>query len=153
MKKALTEEEIERLRKTNLSPAKANAYLEKNGETPVTAGVSLADLLRRPSVTYEGLSELDFERPQLPRKVKMTVEVSVKYEGYIKRQIAEVNRHAALEAKSLPADLDYKAIKGLRIEAAQKLDKIRPMTVGQASRISGVSPADISVLLIYLGIK
>lgn len=153
LKKEITEEEIDRLSKTNLSPAKANVYLEKIGETPVIAGVSLADLLRRPGVTYDGLAEVDPDRPSLPRAVKMTVEVSVKYEGYIKRQIAEVNRHAALEIKSLPADLDYKSIKGLRIEAAQKLDKIRPMTIGQASRISGVSPADISVLLIYLGIK
>ena len=89
----------------------------------------------------------------LPRSVIATAEISIKYEGYIKRQNAEVRRHAALEEKKLPADIDYKTIKGLRIEAAQKLDKIRPKTVGQASRISGVNPADISVLLIYLGIK
>ncbi|MGN1047023.1 MAG: tRNA uridine-5-carboxymethylaminomethyl(34) synthesis enzyme MnmG [Eubacteriales bacterium] len=152
-KKALTEGEIERLGKVNMSPAKANACLEKVGETPVESGISLAELLRRPGITYDMLAELDPLRPSLPRAVRTTVEVSVKYEGYIKRQIAEVKRHASLESKILPPDLDYKSVRGLRTEAAQKLSSLRPMTIGQASRISGVSPADISVLLIYLGIR
>ena len=104
-------------------------------------------------MTYDILAEIDECRPSLPCRVLTTVEVSVKYEGYIKRQIAEVERHAKLELKALPTDIDYLSIKGLRIEAAQKLDKLRPLTVGQASRISGVNPADISVLLIYLGIR
>jgi tRNA uridine 5-carboxymethylaminomethyl modification enzyme len=104
-------------------------------------------------MTYEILGELDSARPTLPPRVLTTVEVTVKYEGYVKRQIAEVERHAKLELKALPADLDYMQIKGLRIEAAQKLDKFKPLTIGQASRISGVNPADISVLLIYLGLK
>ncbi|MBR4295814.1 MAG: tRNA uridine-5-carboxymethylaminomethyl(34) synthesis enzyme MnmG [Clostridia bacterium] len=152
-KKSLIEEEIKRLEKTNISPDRANKLLERIGETAVSSGVSLADLLRRPAVTYEDLSELDNKREDLPRAVKTTVQVSIKYEGYIKKQMAEVRRQASLEEKVLPTDIDYMSLKGLRIEAAQKLTKIRPMTVGQASRISGVSPADISVLLIYLGIK
>jgi tRNA uridine 5-carboxymethylaminomethyl modification enzyme len=127
--------------------------LEKMGLSPVNSGFSLADLLRRPEMTYEILAELDVDRPALPPRVINTVEVSVKYEGYIKRQIAEVERHAKLELKALPANIDYMSIKGLRIEAAQKLNSLRPLTIGQASRISGVNPADISVLLIYLGIR
>ena len=152
-KKEMIEKEIERLEHTNLSPIFANKYLESIGETPVHSGVSMADLLRRPSVTYEGLEVIDRERVELPRAVKTTVEVSIKYEGYIKKQLAEVRRHEALEEKLLPMNIDYSKIKGLRIEATQKLSKHRPMTIGQASRISGVSPADISVLLIYLGLK
>ncbi len=152
-KKRLIEKEIERLEKTNISPKFASEFLEKIGETPVNSGVSLADLLRRPAVTYEALGEIDRNRKELSRAVKTTVEVSVKYEGYIKKQLAEVRRHEALEEKVIPADIEYSLVKGLRIEAMQKLTSQRPMTVGQASRISGVSPADISVLLIYLGIK
>ena len=145
--------EIKRLTSTHLSPATANAYLATRGESPVPSGVSLADLLRRPNLTYDGLAEIDPSRPSLPRRVCLTVEVSVKYDGYIKRELAEVERHRKLELKRLPQDIDYLNLKGLRIEAAQKLDKLRPLTVGQASRISGVNPADISVLLIYLGLK
>ncbi len=152
-KKEHIENEIKRLEEAFISPLKASPFLECLGEPPISRGISLAELLRRPSVTYESLTELDIHRPTLTRAERTSVEVSVKYEGYIKRQISEVNRHAVLESKVLPADIDYKSVKGLRIEAAQKLDRIRPMTVGQASRISGVSPADISVLLIYLGIR
>ena len=96
---------------------------------------------------------MDADRPKLPLRVIQTVEINIKYEGYIKRQIAEVARHKKLEAKTIPADLDYRQIIGLRIEARQKLESVRPLTIGQASRISGVNPADISVLLIYLGIR
>ena len=152
-KKSMTEREIERLESTHVSPALANPELEAKGFVPINSGASLAELLRRPSLTYADLAAIDKKRPVLPRSVIATAEISIKYEGYIKRQNAEVRRHAALEEKKLPADIDYKTIKGLRIEAAQKLDKIRPKTVGQASRISGVNPADISVLLIYLGIR
>ena len=103
-------------------------------------------------MTYEMLAEIDPNRPSLPLRVLTTVEVTVKYEGYIKRQISEVQRHERLETRRLPEDLDYSAIRGLRLEAAQKLAQIKPLTIGQASRISGVNPADISVLLIYLGL-
>ena len=118
---------------------------------PVGTGISLAELLRRPAVTYEALSALDPDRPTLSRREREAVEVAVKYEGYIKRQVAEVERTAKLESRRLPDGIDYSEIKGLRIEAAQKLSRIRPATLGQASRISGVSPADISVLLVWLG--
>ena len=152
-KKEHIENEVKRLEETYISPIKASPFLEEMGEPAISRGISLAELLRRPTVTHEALAPLDTERPELTRAEKTSVEVTVKYEGYIKRQISQVNRHASLEGKVLPADIDYKSVKGLRIEAAQKLDAIRPMTVGQASRISGVSPADISVLLIYLGIR
>ncbi len=145
--------EIERLESTHGSPEYYRAFLEKYGMQPLNSGASLADLLRRPDITYEMLAEVDPHRPSLPLRVIQTAEVSIKYEGYIKRQLREVERHERLETKRLPEDLDYLSIKGLRIEAAQKLDKIRPATIGQASRISGVNPADISVLLIYLGMK
>ena len=151
-KQRLTEEEIARLQRTHYSPEHCNAFLTANGMTPVASGVSLADLLRRPNMTYEMLGAIDPERPSLPLRVVTTVEVTVKYEGYIKRQINEVQRHERLETRRLPEDLDYSAIRGLRLEAAQKLAQIKPLTVGQASRISGVNPADISVLLIYLGL-
>ncbi len=153
VRKTAIETECQRLNATYLSPKIVNPYLENLGEPPVGSGVSLADLLRRPTITYDSLAPLDEHRPTLPRRVRTTVEVTVKYDGYIKREIAEVERHRKLEQKRLPADLDYSSLKGLRLEAAQKLQAIRPMTVGQASRISGVNPADISVLLIYLGLK
>jgi tRNA uridine 5-carboxymethylaminomethyl modification enzyme len=152
-KQELVQNEIDRLEHTHISPLLINPFLEKLALPPVNSGFSLADLLRRPEISYELLAELDKDRPTLPPRVLTTVEVSVKYEGYIKRQIAEVARHQKLEAKALSEDLDYKSIKGLRLEAAQKLASVKPLTVGQASRISGVNPADISVLLIYLGLK
>ena len=151
-KQRMVETEIERLRSTHYSPSHCNAFLTAHGMTPVASGVSLADLLRRPDMTYEMLAEIDPNRPSLPLRVLTTVEVTVKYEGYIKRQISEVQRHERLETRRLPEDLDYSAIRGLRLEAAQKLAQIKPLTIGQASRISGVNPADISVLLIYLGL-
>lgn len=141
-----------RLEQTVLSPAKANPFLESLGETELKSGASLADLLRRPAISYAELAKIDENRPNLSRAEALTVESDIKYAGYAARQIGEVKRHIKLEEKKLPADLDYKAIKGLRIEAAQKLAQIQPLTVGQASRISGVNPADISVLLIYLGL-
>ena len=152
-KQELVEKEIERLGTTHYSPEHCNAFLVSLGMTPVASGVSLADLLRRPDMTYEALGEIDTDRPALPLRVKTTVEVTIKYEGYIKRQINEVERREKLEKKRIPEDIDYTAVKGLRIEAAQKLQSIRPLTIGQASRISGVNPADVSVLLIYLGMR
>lgn len=151
-KKASTDAEIERLESTYISPLVANPFLEARGLTTVQTGISLGDLLRRPSLTYDELAEIDKNRPSLPRGVRMTAEISIKYEGYIKRQLAEVNRKARLDEKRIPDDIDYTAVKGLRIEATQKLSSVRPLTIGQASRISGVSPADISVLMIYIGI-
>ncbi len=145
--------EITRLSQTHLSPAKAEPLMLELGLPPLASGASLADLLRRPLVSYAALAPLDPDRPTLSAAERLAVEVQIKYEGYIHRQLAEVAKTERLEGKQLPTDLDYKAITGLRLEAAQKLAQIRPMTVGQASRISGVSPADISVLLIYLGIR
>ena len=151
-KQANIEAEKQRLASTYVSPDRANALLVENGSTPLSTGASLADLMRRPGITYELLSSLDKERPALTRSEALSVEVQIKYEGYISRQTGEVLRHIKLESRELPSTLDYGKIAGLRIEAAQKLSKLRPATVGQASRISGVSPADISVLLIYLGL-
>ncbi|MBQ7347514.1 MAG: tRNA uridine-5-carboxymethylaminomethyl(34) synthesis enzyme MnmG [Clostridia bacterium] len=152
-KKALEDAEIERLEHTHLSPSQANPFLISIGESELKSGASLADLLRRPPVTYAQLAQIDPERPVLPRAVALTVEVNIKYAGYANRQLSEVERRRKLDMKLLPADIDYKQIRGLRIEAAQKLSQIQPRTIGQASRISGVNPADISVLLIYLGMK
>ncbi len=152
-KKAMIEAEKERLESTYVSPAKANGLLTRLGGTPLGSGASLADLLRRPEMTYAALAEIDDTRPSIPPRAAMSAEVSIKYAGYIKRQESEVARHARLEAKALPADVDYSEIKGLRLEAAQKLNKIKPLSIGQASRISGVNPADISVLLIYFGMN
>lgn len=152
-KKNKIDNECRRMCTTFLSPANVNTFLESHGEPPVSSGVSLADLLRRPALTYEAIAPLDTNRPDLDRRIRLTVEVTIKYDGYIKRELAEVERHRKLEEKRIPADIDYTALAGLRIEAAQKLQNIRPLTIGQASRISGVNPADISVLLIYLGLK
>lgn len=145
--------EKERLETTYISKEKATEFLVNKGQDPAKSGVSLADLIRRPDFDYDQIAELDIDRPILPKDVVLTASTDIKYAGYVKRQLAEVKKYEKIEAKPLPRDLEYLGIKGLRIEAAQKLDKIRPLTVGQASRISGVNPADISVLLIYLGIK
>jgi len=145
--------EKERLETTYISKEKATEFLVNKGQDPAKSGVSLADLIRRPGFDYDLIAELDGDRPSLPKDVILTASTDIKYAGYVKRQLAEVKKYEKIESKPLPRDLDYLNIKGLRIEAAQKLDKIRPLTVGQASRISGVNPADISVLLIYLGIK
>ncbi len=152
-KKAAEDAEIERLEHTHVSPEVANPFLDQLGETPLKSGASLADLLRRPPVNYKNLAKIDPNRPQLPETSVLTVETQVKYAGYANRQLAEVERRRKLETKLLPPELDYKSIRGLRLEAAQKLAAIQPRTVGQASRISGVNPADITVLLIYLGLK
>ena len=151
LKQERIKKERERLEKTHLSPAAVNAFLVARGLPEANSGISLADLVRRPQITYLELAELDAERPELSMRERESLEVEIKYEGYVKKQLAEVARTEKLENRRLPEDIDYSLIKGLRIEAAQKLAKIRPQTVGQASRISGVNPADISVLLIYLG--
>ena len=113
-------------------------------------GVTLAELVKRPELSYEALSEIDEDRPSLPLSVREQVEINLKYEGYLKRQESQIRQFKKLEGKKLPEDFDYESIKGLRREAMQKLNQLRPVNIGQASRISGVSPADISVLLVYL---
>lgn len=150
-KKEKTEKEIERLRKLVFPPSdKINKLLREAGSTEISTGVHADELLKRPQITYDMLSEADGERKPLPRDVREQVEISIKYEGYINRQTAQAKQFSKLENRRLPDDIDYKEIKGLRLEAIQKLDKIRPLSLGQASRISGVSPADIAVLMIYL---
>ena len=152
-KKEAIEAEKARLEVTHLGPDAVNPLLDGMGLERVKSGVSLGDLLRRPQITYDDLTPIDVRRPALSPEIIKTVETDVKYAGYIKRELAEVERQKKLEDKFIPDDMDYGKIKGLRLEAGQKLAKFRPTTVGQASRISGVSPADISVLLLYLGIK
>ena len=150
-KKEQIEKEIERLKTTNIKPNEENnAVLVKCGTTPITAGTKMADLLKRTELTYSNLAEIDKDRPELDRQVWEEVEIMVKYEGYIEMQKKQVENFKKMEEKVLPENIDYEGIKGLRLEARQKLNKIKPYSIGQASRISGVSPADISVLLIYL---
>lgn len=153
-KKELINAEISRVEKTVIPPCdKVNEFLRRNSSAEISTGIKLADLLRRPELSYEVLAEIDDERPELARTVTTTVAIQIKYEGYIKRELSEVIKQRKLEERLLPPDISYKDILGLRLEAAEKLDKIKPMNIGQASRISGVNPADISVLLIYLANK
>ena len=150
-KKNKIEEEINRVRNKTIKPTdKVNEFLRKFNSSPITTGVKLADLVKRSELTYEELIEIDEDRPILNEQVQKEVGIELKYEGYIKLQAEQVEKFKKLEAKLLPKEIDYEDIKGLRLEARQKLNKVRPSNVGQASRISGVSPADISVLLIYL---
>ena len=144
-------EEVERLRHVHVGPSSGiNALLEDRGTTPLSSGVSLAELIRRPELDYASVGPYDPARPALSRSQAERVSTEIKYEGYIRHEEEEVARQAKAESAKLPADIDYAAIRGLRLEAAQKLAKVRPFTVGQAARISGVNPADISVLLIWL---
>ena len=150
-KKEAIFKEIERLQNTIIKPTKeVNELLEKNGTSSLNGGIKLSELLKRTELTYKILQDIDKERQELPEEVIEEVEIMVKYEGYIKMQEAQVESFKKLERKILPKDIDYNDIKGIRIEGRQKLNKIRPYSIGQASRISGVSPADISVLLVYL---
>lgn len=150
-RRAEKEQEIKRLESTYISPSeKLNELLVKMNTVEVKTGVRLADLIRRPQLNYEVLAEFDPDRPQLSPQVCEKVEIEIKYSGYINRQLAAIAQAKRLEDKKLSPDLDYDAVFGLRLEAVEKLKKIRPTSIGQASRISGVSPADISVLLIHL---
>ena len=150
-KKRNIENEIERIKKLTIKPTEqVNKLLEENNSSQIKAGVKLADLLKRTELSYEKLSEIDPERPELSKAEAQEVEIQVKYEGYIKMQEEQVKKFKKLEDKKLSEDINYDDIKGLRIEARQKLNKVKPLSIGQASRISGVSPADVSVLLIYL---
>ena len=143
--------EIKRLEKTHIAPSdELNAFLRTHGTAEVASGVSLADLIRRPQLSYGELAPFDPERPELRRSVSYQVEISLKYEGYIKRQLKQVEDFTGMENRLLPDDIDYDSVIGLRLEAREKLKKIRPHSFGQASRISGVSPADISVLMVWM---
>lgn len=150
-KKAAVEREKERLTQLTIKPGEhTNKVLEGIGSSPIKSGVTLAELIRRPEVGYANTAELDPERPVLSDAVCEQVEVQIKYDGYIKKQIAQVEQFKKMEKKLIPENIDYSAIGGLRLEAVEKLTDIQPKSMGQASRISGVSPADLSVLLIYL---
>ncbi len=151
IRRAQKEAEIERLNTTFIAPSQElNALLEQLGTAPLTTGTRLSDLVKRPQLSYKVLEAFDTERPLLSDSVIEKVETEIKYEGYIARQQAQVNEMLRLENRLIPDSIDYSKVYGLRLEAVEKLEKIRPANIGQASRISGVSPADISVLLIYL---
>ena len=142
---------MQRLSEKTVSPKEVNGFLEKHGTTPVSGRISFAELLKRPQISYDDLTEIDDEtRPQLSQHAIAQLEVQIKYEGYIQKQQQQIMRYQKLEHKKLDEALDYKSLEGLRKEAVQKLSQIRPTSIGQASRISGVSPADINVLLIHL---
>ena len=142
--------EIKRLEKTVIGVSdRVQIFLEKYGSTLLKSGITLAELVKRPELNYDKLAELDEGRPELPDDVREQVNIEIKYEGYIKRQMQQVAQFKKLEDKKLPEDFDYSEVNSLRREAVQKLNKVQPATIGQASRISGVSPADISVLLVH----
>lgn len=150
-KERMIEEEIKRVEHTNLGNSEEVQNLLKSyGSTPLVSGTSLAELIRRPELSYDAIEPIDKYRKTLPYDVQEQVNINIKYEGYIKRQMKQVEQFKKLEKKRIPENLDYNSVKSLRIEAKQKLTEIRPSSIGQASRISGVSPADISVLLVYL---
>lgn len=150
-KQELIAKEMERVKHVNIGAnAKVQAFLEAHGSTPLSTGVKLSDLICRPELDYDQLAELDPEREALPYDVREQVNINIKYEGYIERQVKQVEHFKKIESKKIPENIDYDDIASLRIEARQKLSKLRPISIGQASRISGVSPADVSVLLVYL---
>ncbi|MBQ2753853.1 MAG: tRNA uridine-5-carboxymethylaminomethyl(34) synthesis enzyme MnmG [Clostridia bacterium] len=150
--KSAIEKEIKRLEKQTASPsAKVNEYLRKYGSTEISTGIHLVELVRRPELTYQSLSEIDDNFPNYPKVIANQIEITVKYEGYIKRQTEQAEAVKKLDNKKIPETLNYDDVYGLRIEARQKLNQFKPTSVGQASRISGVSPADIAVLLVHLG--
>ena len=143
--------ELKRVQDTTLPPSQAlNDLLVSRGTTLVSTGIKICELLKRPQISYSDLADVDPHRPELSRAVQESVEIQLKYEGYIKRQLADIEEMRRVEGKVLPEDIDYGKIKGLRLEAAEKLEKVRPENLGQAGRVSGVSPADISVLMIWL---
>ena len=151
-KERMIDEEIRRVNHTNVGTSdKVQEVLKNYGSTPLTSGTTVAELIRRPELSYEKVKEIDTDRPDLPADVIEQVDINIKYDGYIKRQMRQVEQFKKLEKKKIPEDIDYDSIKSLRIEAKQKLNQIRPSSIGHASRISGVSPADVSVLLVYLG--
>ncbi|MCD7861058.1 MAG: tRNA uridine-5-carboxymethylaminomethyl(34) synthesis enzyme MnmG, partial [Oscillospiraceae bacterium] len=151
-KYAAVEREIHRLEHTGLVPSAAlDDFLTAQGTAPAANGATLSELLRRPQVGYAQLAPFDPERPPLPKAVQAQAEIRIKYAGYIRRQLRQVEEFSRLEGHALPSELDYETVPGLRIEAREKLNRIRPENFGQASRVSGVSPADIAALMVYLG--
>ena len=151
-KEEMIRDEIERLKTTYVgSRSKVQEFMREKGSALLKSGIPLSELVCRPELDYEMIAPIDEERPDLPEDVREQVNINIKYEGYIKRQERQVAAFKKLEEKRIPEDIDYSKIRGLRLEAASKLEKFRPVSIGQASRISGVSPADISVLLVYLG--
>ena len=150
-KEKMIEEEIRRAEHTNIGTSpEVQSLLQSLGSTPLTSGTTLAELIRRPELSYEKLAQIDKNRVDLPYDVIEQVDINIKYDGYIKRQMRQVEQFKKMENRKIPDDINYDEVKSLRIEAKQKLNQIRPSSIGQASRISGVSPADISVLLVYL---
>ena len=150
-KEKMIEEEIERVEHMNVGTSeKVQQVLESFGSTPLNSGTTLAELIRRPELSYDKLADIDEKRPELPYDVEEQVNINIKYDGYIRRQMRQVEQFKKLENKKIPENINYDEIQSLRIEAKQKLNAIRPASIGQASRISGVSPADVSVLLVYL---
>ena len=150
-KKEKIEEETQRMEHIHVGAVKeVQELLQQYGSTPLKNGISLGDLIRRPELSYDIVAPLDKKRPELPYDVREQININIKYDGYIRRQLKQVEGFKKLENKKLPKDIDYDAISGLRIEAKQKLNAYRPISIGQASRIAGVSPADISVLLVYM---
>lgn len=150
-KQSQIECEVERLKSINVTPKKANPIIEKYGSTPIKTGIKLSELIRRPELGYDVLAPADPSRRDLPRDVCEQAEILIKYEGYIQKQINAAEHMKKIDGKKIPQDIDYDDVYGLRVEARQKLAAVRPETLGQASRISGVSPADITVMMIYLG--
>ena len=150
-KKKAIEDEIARVMKINLGPTlEVNSLLESYGSTPLNNGINMDDVIKRPEMDYDKLAPIDFNRPELPNDVREQVNIQIKYEGYITRQQHQVQQFKKLEARKIPEDIDYEQVMGLRIEARQKLEAVRPVNIGQASRISGVSPADVNMLLVHL---
>lgn len=144
-------EEIKRAEHTNIGASReVQELLEEHKSTPLKSGTTLAELIRRPELSYDILKPIDPDRPSLPYDVRQQVDINIKYDGYIRRQLKQVEQFKKLEQKKIPENIDYEKVGSLRIEARQKLEAYRPISIGQASRISGVSPADISVLLVYL---
>lgn len=154
IKQKLKKDELKRISKVVIAPSeKLNEVLVSRETSPISTGVKLIELLKRPQIGYEDLTDFDVTRPNILREIFEQVEIEVKYEGYIKRQLSQIKEMERLEKKLLPVDFDYNSVTGLRLEAGEKLNKVKPLNIGQASRISGVSPADISVLLIWLARK
>ena len=158
LKEEIINNEIERLTHANIGANdKVQNLLKEYGSTPLSSGSTLAEIIRRPELSYKCVAPIDPKRPEFPEdlaeEIIDQIDIAIKYDGYIKRQEKQVEQFKKLEKKKIPADIDYDQVKSLRIEAVQKLKEYRPVSIGQASRISGVSPADISVLLVYLGGK
>ena len=150
-KREMIDKEIERVKRIVIRPSsELDELFDECGTTRISNPTPLIDLLKRPQLDYDKLEKFDTSRPKLEKIVAFTAQTEIKYDGYVKKQLIEVKRNEKFEEKQIPDDIDYSKVKGIRIEAMQKLSKVRPMTLGQASRISGVSPADIGVLMIYL---